>query len=522
MPEQAPSSKASSYSSTTYRQKAAALMKQIKTDVKRQKRVVSGDWDTSHTTTHVEDHSLTGSVKSGASGKENHRHRQTSSSKSNVSRSRASPKKSSSEDTDLLKDFSHMSINLPAPIVNITFAPSIPPPITQAIAPFTIAPPSYPSTSIRLATNEDLNRFVSSSTASGTTLTAGSSHSFVKHAGPAHIRTIAPGDLPSLPERFGDMFFDKVMMKWIKSTATSTMEHEKSVNNSMVEVSDDPFGDIESLRDDSKTKDEIGQSARPLEHVNQGMSVIEEQSEVDDSEEMELTSFSTDASAHVVNIMTGVDTDGYDDDLTTDSDDADDIHTVTQAAINDIDFDSECEDVPPQNDSPALESSDLESHLYQPSPPPSKSVSTPNRGNCGSLNGTPIIKSALKSNSLTPTSALKNSHRYQTPIHGIAHHRSVSFSDGKRDGPIRGLCSCFTLENIARFFHPRHWYLLWAISQIETNRGYDGSIGKLGFVSLVYSITRYVQLSSLRLGRGRIPIQNQQCWTPRGPSAFNV
>ena len=467
VPEQAPSSKIDSYSSATYRQKAAALMEQIKTDVKRRKRVLSGDWDTSHTaTTHFEDYSLTGSVKTSAVGKENHRHRRTSSSKSNFSRTRASPKKSlkpTSEDTDLLKDFSHMSISLPAPIVNITFVPSMAPQIRQAMEPLTLAPPSYPSTSIRLASNDDLNRFVSSSTASGTTLTAGSAPSFVKPAGPAHIRTIAPGDLPSLPERFGDMLFDKVMMKWIKSTAKSAMEHGKSANNS-VEVSDDPFGDIESLRDDSKTGAEIEESARLLEEdINLAgfgaMSIIEEQSEVDDGE-MELTSFSTDASAHVVNIMTGVETDSYDDDdLTTDSDDADDLHTVTQAVINDIDFDSEYEDAPLQSDSAALESSGLGSHLLELPPPPAKPVTTPNRGKFDSLNGTPVIKSALKSNSLTPTSALKNSQRYQTPIHRKG-HQSVSFSDGKRDGPIRGLRYCFALRIIViHSSYPR--YRLW-------------------------------------------------------------
>ena len=76
MPEQAPSSKTGSFSSATYRQKAAALMEQIKTDIKHQKHVLAGDWDTSHstTTTHVEDHSLIGSIKNSAGGKENHRH----------------------------------------------------------------------------------------------------------------------------------------------------------------------------------------------------------------------------------------------------------------------------------------------------------------------------------------------------------------------------------------------------------------------------------------------------------------
>ena len=141
------------------------------------------------------------------------------------------------------------------------------------------------------------------------------------------------------------------------------------------------------------------------------MSIIEEQSEVNDGE-MELTSFSTDVSAHVVNIMTGVETDGYDDDLTTDSDDADDLHTASQAVINDIDFDSEYEDAPQQNNSPALESFDLGSHLLEIPPPSGKPVTTPNRGKFNSLNGTPVIKSALKSNSLTPTSALKNFQRY--------------------------------------------------------------------------------------------------------------
>ena len=178
---------------------------------------------------------------------------------------------------------------------------------------------------------------------------------------------------------------------------------------------------------------------------------------------------------------------GYDDDLTTDSsDDADDLHTVTQAEINDIDFDSDYEDAPQQNNSPALESSDLGSHLLEPPPPPAKLVSTPNRAKFDSLNGTPVIKSALKSNSLTPMSALKNSQRYQTPIHRKGHHRSVSFSDGKRDGPIRGLRYYFALRIIIQSSYPR--YRLWrAISQIQMNSGYDGHIGKLRFVSFVCS-----------------------------------
>ncbi|EKM79335.1 hypothetical protein AGABI1DRAFT_113905, partial [Agaricus bisporus var. burnettii JB137-S8] len=51
------------------------------------------------------------------------------------------------------------------------------------------------------------------------------------------------------------------------------------------------------------------------------MNRIEEQSEVDD-EEVDLMSFSTDASSHVVSVMTGVDPDAIEEDTgTTDSED---------------------------------------------------------------------------------------------------------------------------------------------------------------------------------------------------------
>ncbi|KAF8967099.1 hypothetical protein BDZ97DRAFT_1805167 [Flammula alnicola] len=459
-------SKASSYSSIGYRQKAEALMEQIK---KGQKRVFSGDSELSHVTTHVEEHtnsSYSGSIKTIPDGKENHGHlHRRTSSKSNSIRSRASPRISHHrgiEDMELVHNLSRISIREQPPIVNITLMPPtnvLPPPTRHeserpSHPPSTLAPPSYPSTSIRLMTNEDLNRFVSSSTASGTTLTAGSAPSFVKHAGPAHIRTIAPADLPSLPDRFGDMLFDKVMMRWVKNTAKATMDHEKSATQAG-EVSDDPFGDIESLRDDSRQGEDEVLHVRSGEDVPGGpaeMSIIEEQSEVEDEEEMELSNFSTDASAHIVNLMTGVDTDGYEDETTDSEDDNDDLHTATQAEINDIDFDSELEDSPSRNNlidvrevnaDPGQQQQQRQflSVQTQVVTQTSVSFSTPNRGNSGLSAGTPIIKSALKSNSATPTSAMKSADRryYQTPLQRLAHRRSVSFSDGKRDGPIQGI-----------------------------------------------------------------------------------
>ncbi|KAI9465638.1 hypothetical protein BJY52DRAFT_597676 [Lactarius psammicola] len=81
---------------------------------------------------------------------------------------------------------------------------------------------TFATSSILGRPNEDLNRFVSSSTVSGTTLTTGSSGSFVKHPGPAHITRIAPEDIPSLPERVGKMVFDKVMMRWVKATVPAS------------------------------------------------------------------------------------------------------------------------------------------------------------------------------------------------------------------------------------------------------------------------------------------------------------
>ncbi|KAF9485890.1 L domain-like protein [Pholiota conissans] len=487
-------SKSSAYSSIGYRQKAAALMEQIKGDVKRQKRIFSGESELSHATTQVEENaniSLSVGTKNGADGKENLRQlhrRSSSSSKLNSSRSRPSPRKAlkrGTEEADLVHNLSRISIQEQRPIVNITLMPQtdvLPAPaptapihdhVQQPLQQLSsLAPPSYPSTSIRLATNEDLNRFVSSSTASGTTLTAGSAPSFVKHPGPAHIRTIAPTDLPSLPDRFGDMLFDKVMMRWVKNTAKATSINQERSSSQVEEVSDDPFGDIESLRDDSRpADDEEEHHLRSGEAVGAPeMSIIEEeQSEIEDEEEMELSNFSTDASAHIVNVMTGVDTDGYEDE-TTDSEDAnDDLHTATQAEINDIDFDSEFEDSPSRHNSirsvrelvgpsPLRSSTQQQQRSHQPQHQhphqgqqflsvqtqivtQTTTFSTPNRGNSGLASGTPVIKSALKSNSVTPTSALKTSDRryYQTPLQRLAHRRSVSFSDGKRDGPIQGI-----------------------------------------------------------------------------------
>ncbi|KAJ7164715.1 hypothetical protein C8R43DRAFT_1232838 [Mycena crocata] len=430
------------YSSSTYRQQAAALMAQIKSDMKGTKRIFSGDSEMSHVTAHFDDETSFAHVPLPTIAihldKENQtprHHRRASSTGS--ARIRASPRRinrslepTAEADGELVDDMSKLSMAWRRP------GSSLVPPnnISIIVNPAFLgpAPAPYPTGTMRSGTNEDLNRFVSSSTASGTTLTAGSVPSYVKHQGPAQLRTIAPKDVPVLPERMGDMLFDKVMMKWVKSVQAGGGETADFIAE---EASEDPFGDIESLRDDSR------ESTAP-----RGGDVSE------DEEEMELTSFSTDASGRVVAVMTGVDTDDVlDEDTTTDSEGGND--AVVTGELEHV--------VPPRRDSESETDDDADADetqhqivsesltdAFAPPPivvttfstPPPSAVKTPSSAMKGYTPSHKTPTSAMKSAVATPSSALKDpSRRYRTPRR--THRRSVSFSDGKRDGPIRGLNS---------------------------------------------------------------------------------
>ncbi|KAF7297698.1 hypothetical protein MKEN_01393100 [Mycena kentingensis (nom. inval.)] len=457
------------YSSSTYRQQAAALMAQIKSDMKGNKRIFSGDSEFSHVTAHLDDEMSFTHIRPPPTiniqpyDKENVResprhHRRVSSSSS--ARVRASPRRPHAQKAlpeiresetarALAADLSKLSITrrrqaafVPQQPVTIianpalltvapTPTPAAAPPSSIATRPAAAAPPpgpAHPTATIRSGTNEDLNRFVSSSTASGTTLTAGS---YVKHPGPAQLRTIAPADVPVLPERMGDMLFDKVMMKWVRSVA--------AVREEEGEVSEDPFGDIESLRDDSRTR-EIAREEPESER---------EEEPTEDEEEMALTSFSTDASGGVVAVMTGVDE--MDGDITTDSEAANDEVVSGDGQLDVSQFRSALESDPDDDEDDATEQQHQQELQPQPReeesvtgrflPPPIvvTTFTTPPP----SVTKTPA-KSAMKTPaSGTPGSALRSavqpssSSRYRTPKR--PHRRSVSFSDGKRDGPIRGL-----------------------------------------------------------------------------------
>jgi hypothetical protein len=301
----------------------------------------------------------------------------------------------------------------------------------------TLKPP--PHSSIGLGANDDLNRFVSSSTASGSTLTSGSVPSFVKHAGPAQIRTIAPSDLPALPERFGDMYYDKALMKWVKGKAAEA-EQSNSRGN---ELSEDPFGDFESLRDESRTEQpEYLSSPDTHDDLNAGLGMAMH-SEVEDEEEMELSNFSVDSLRVVQAQIDAAALQEYEEGTTDSESTNDDIHTATQAFIND--FDSELEDSPRQTNLVLnVEAGPWGVAGFEGRSPQRFTVMTAHTGT--GATATPVIKSALKSNSATPTSALRNGgrSRFQTP-NTNAHRRSVSFSDGKRDGPMRGLVCITTI-----------------------------------------------------------------------------
>ena len=456
-------------SSLALRLQAANLMQQIKNDMRGSKRLFSGDTEFSRYT-HAEDErtDLSASVleksqqsicSSGSHERSRRKPSKTGSPRrpSSTSRHHPSPRKFSRSVSDdrersLVLDMSNMSIEAPwqtegrsvttrttspapnpnIPHIRITSSATFPQPPTQI-------PRSYPSSSIRSGNNDDLNRFVSSSTASGTTITASSAPSFVKHAGPVHITHITPSDIPSLPQRVGKMVYDKDLMKWMRASARVSSDGDDLRDHISVTdaESEDPFRDIDSLREDDSggsvgiaKEAQVGaQEAEEVEeeaHFKQHPTRIEEEEEEDsnDQEEVGLISFTFDGpSVAQVRMVPSGEDDTEDDTTVSDSEEDEGAGTDAESAPAPLVFDSE-DDI--SNDSPNQQS-------VEATPVAPRRVSTVT---------TPMPpKSALKSASVTPISAMKDPNRdkYRTPAQRKGHRRSVSFSDGQRDGPIRGL-----------------------------------------------------------------------------------
>lgn len=402
---------------------------------------------------------------------------------------------------DLTEDLSRMSIDasramlaqFPAPPTSAPTAPpvrlvsastSTAPPSPIKPSPGHLAPPTvpaYPSSSLRSGRNEDLTRFVSSSTASGTTLTVGSAESFVKHAGPKqqsaqlHIMQIKPSDVGQLPDRVGKMVFDRVMMRWVKATALATAgitgvdppagaglgpslsALEQVDGNEPGNESEDPFRDIESLREDDTAPHTEGGSDEQDEEdwmVLEKSRIEEVLSDVDE-EEAELTSFSTDGPSqdyiHEQNLPMDQG-EPIEDSSFTESEAASereqdtgdtggtiptatlDLQLERQAAGAGVGIVDDPTSEPAYADTPPK-------YLIAAPRGPSASIATPKPSNRSASGVNSVPRSVLKSASITPVSALKDPNRSKmhTPASRIGHRRSVSFSDGKRDGPIMGI-----------------------------------------------------------------------------------
>ncbi|KAI0689252.1 hypothetical protein BC835DRAFT_1308449 [Cytidiella melzeri] len=316
---------------------------------------------------------------------------------------------------------------------------------------------AHPSTSSRVGVDpDDLNRFVSSSTASGATMVSGTTASIVRQEG-RPIKLITP-DSQMIPERLGEMMFDKRLKKWVKANSLAKDPHPAgvSIRTSGSNESEDPFRDIESLHEDNSPTAEDFRPVEPLTSSRVSSMDLEasryhetpSDTEAEDAEEVELTSFSFDGNS----LQTGVAPPPghqYDDAVETDSEEdltARRSEGTGQFVIALANSFSE----PPagatsghhagdsHQSAPALQ--DTPPHLL--APPSSSKLTTPlPPSRQASLATTPVIRSALKSNSVTPVSVLRNTSRsrIQTPANRLVHKRSVSFSDGKRDGPIVGI-----------------------------------------------------------------------------------
>ncbi|CAL1713429.1 unnamed protein product [Somion occarium] len=466
------SSKRSIYSSLAYREQAANLMAQIRNDVKGSKRLFSAETELSHVerSEHnagmvaaegaADDHSYSGDteiIDDEANENGNNLNVSVASSTASYTRPIVSPRKvlrkisaQQNAESELSLRMSQVSLNsdglldqFPDPPIQVlvTSASSIPSsPVAHTnhesqangthLAPPAITPPVYPTSSLRR--NDDLTRFVSSSTASGTTITAGSAASFVKHAGPKQITHIAPSDVPALPDRVGKMVYDRITMKWVKVTSQAISDEQGGTPEGSND-SEDPFRDIESLREDSSegkpgSGDEEDHSVLTAELEKSRVEDVPSDAEGIDEEEAELTSFSFDGLSVEVAPTNG--SAHYGDLEESDSDDDHDLlddreeDTATSQQSDSLllnSYSSEAADDTPPNrlaptSSPAL--------LSTPVPVSRSNASVP----------TPIIRSAMKSSSVTPLSAMK-----QTPINCVSRRRSVSFSDGRRDGPIEGI-----------------------------------------------------------------------------------
>ncbi|KAL5482659.1 NUD1 [Sanghuangporus weigelae] len=354
-------------------------------------------------------------------------------------------------------------------VMPVTIPKEISPAIADRIRspnPTFLAPPAglgnarFPAQLRSASINEDLNRLVStgSTVTTATTLTVGSADSCVKHAGPQMVR-IAPADLPSIPERVGGMIFDRSLGRWMKergpSDKTATRSSVRRSSQGSIPgmegftESEDPFRDIESLHDGESNYsppediadaglDEINRSQDENDGTEDMHIISSDSDSFDDSEDARVSTFTFDRPpTGIVQVMTGQEDDLGESDgdaVTLESEDGSEVddgeppHGKGDEGLYDnMASMSIQEDQPEFEEGISMAFVDAKAEHQRGNTDPARFRNQPNSMI------TPIKphrrvaqppRPALKSASVTPISK---------------GGRSVSFSDGRKEGKIIGL-----------------------------------------------------------------------------------
>lgn len=256
---------------------------------------------------------------------------------------------------------------------------------------------------------------------------ADSAASFVKHPGPAQITRITPDDLP-LPEIIGGMRFDRTLMRWVKAHAQKAVIDEGALTI-VSEESDDPFRDIESIH-----SGKLDETVEPLQKV--------EESDVDTDD---YQGNDVSVAATIVKILS----------IDSDTDDSFDFDYRPEAVVeimtgeesHDTAFeatDYEAEDLHSNSGQHNLEVEEEDTILassHRCSEMESSAVVVANLSQFNTP--TPAHRSNIPPRSVLKngTGSYKSTPQVVTPHMSFlpGHRRSVSFSDGKKDGKIQGL-----------------------------------------------------------------------------------
>ncbi|CEL62378.1 Septation initiation network scaffold protein cdc11 OS=Schizosaccharomyces pombe (strain 972 / ATCC 24843) GN=cdc11 PE=1 SV=1 [Rhizoctonia solani AG-1 IB] len=267
-------------------------------------------------------------------------------------------------------------------------------------------------------TRHDMNRFVSSSSTADTkTSTARSAGSYVKHPGPPipGVRQIVPSDLPAeaLPERVGRMVYDRAAMRW-----------RQEVDGNMSE-SEDPFRDFDSFASTVEEQDYDAQRPQPMKQVDEHEVDMEQDSASDSNDTLSEPAKAPAGHEAAQSSIT------YDSDVSTELNVVD---VSPTASIVNMDGD----DLGLYD--PSLKSAPTDPDDQDHEPEIHEQEST----NIEILPARPVgpLRPALKSAASTPAASAGSSRRSTpefTPMQNAQSRRSVSFSDGRMSGKIRGL-----------------------------------------------------------------------------------